>query len=213
MKKIDIALLIGVVLAIMLTSLGTFANECEDIRQSVVRLHILANSDSVEDQALKLAVRDAVLEKTASLFTAQHTKQEAKEAAQSNLELIEETAREEIARQGYDYDVTARVTNLFFDTRVYDDFTLAAGNYDAVQIEIGSGEGKNWWCVMFPPMCIPAASEDNPLPLEDQIRDLGQPVRYKPAFAIVEAIESLQKSNDNETPRSRDSGVSEGINP
>lgn len=193
MKRIEIAIAIGLVCSILLTSFTAFAKECDEIRHSVVRLHILANSDDEADQTLKLAVRDAILAGTEDLFTASRSKEESEALAAERLAEIEELSKEEIARQGYDYSVTARIVNRYFDTRVYDGFTMPAGRYDAVQVEIGSGEGRNWWCVMFPPMCLPAASEQNDTPLEEQIRNLGEQPVYKPAFAVVEAIESIQE--------------------
>lgn len=193
MKRIELAVALGLLFAILISNFTTFAEECDEIRHSVVRLHILANSDSDSDQTLKLAVRDAILAGTEELFTAPRTKEEAEALAGSHLGEIEAIAQDEIARQGYNYDVSARVVNRFFDTRHYDGFTMPAGRYDAVQVEIGSGDGKNWWCVMFPPMCIPAASEHTDLPVEEQIRSLGQPSQYKPAFAVVEAIEGFQE--------------------
>lgn len=194
MKRFDIALIIGLAATILLSSFSGFARECDVVRQSVVRLHILANSDSEADQALKLAVRDAILTGTSDLFHTPQTKEQAEAAAAAHLQEIEALARAELARQGSDYAVAARIVNRFFDTRVYDTFTMPAGRYDAVQVEIGEGAGKNWWCVMFPPMCVPAATEKDDTPLEDQIRELGEPPRYKPAFALVEALEGLRET-------------------
>lgn len=191
MKRFDLALAIGLAASILITSFTGFAQECDDVRRAVVRLHILANSDSEEDQTLKLAVRDAVLKGTEEIFAQSRTKEEAEALVADHLREIESIAAAEIARQGYDYAVSARIVNRFFDTRVYDGFTMPAGRYDAVQIEIGSGQGRNWWCVMFPPLCIPAASDNGGTLLEEQIRKLGQPPEYEPAFALVEAIEGL----------------------
>lgn len=193
MKRFELAIAIGLLCSILLTSFTAFAQECDDIRHEVVRLHILANSDSDEDQALKLAVRDAILAGTEDMFTSARTKEEAERLAAGRLAEIEALAEAEILRQGYDYQVSARIVNRFFDTRVYEDFTMPAGRYDAVQVEIGAGAGKNWWCVMFPPMCLPAAQEHEDTPLEEQILGLGEPVVYKPAFAVVEMIEAMQE--------------------
>lgn len=193
MKRFEIALAIGLVCAIFLSAFSGFAQECEEIRHEALRLHILANSDSNADQALKLAVRDAVLEQTAGLFQASQTKEQAEAEVETRLAEIEQIAVAEIRRQGYDYPAAVRLVNRYFETREYDGFTMPAGRYDAVQVEIGAGNGRNWWCVMFPPMCVPAASEQGASSLEEQIRALGEPPQYKPAFAVVEAIESLQE--------------------
>jgi stage II sporulation protein R len=191
MKRIEMAMVAGLICSVCLSVFTSFAGECGEIRGGVVRLHILANSDSEEDQALKLAVRDAVLAGTGETFTAARTKEQAVAAAEASLHDVESIAAGEIIQRGYDYDVSARVVNRYFETRAYDGFTMPAGRYDAVQVEIGAGEGQNWWCVMFPPLCVPAAEAED-LPLEQQIRALGDKPVYKPAFAVVELIESLQ---------------------
>lgn len=202
MKRLEAALFVGVVFSILLSSFGSFGKQCEEIQDGVLRLHILANSDSEEDQRLKLQVRDAILARSEELFRNAASKSEAEEAAAFHLDAIEAAALEEIRRQGCDAPVSVRLVNRFFDTRVYEDFTMPAGRYDAVQVEIGSGGGRNWWCVMFPPMCLPAAMEQPSLPLEEQILDLGEPPRYKPAFAVVELVEELRETLRPRAPES-----------
>ena len=119
-------------------SMLPFQAACADLENDVFRLHILANSDSDEDQALKLKVRDRVLSYTEELFARAKTK----------------VAANEVVKQGYSYPVKAEITNMFFTTRHYDSYTLPAGNYDALRLTIGEGDGHNWWCVMFPALCI-----------------------------------------------------------
>lgn len=191
MKRIELAALIGMIAAVILSAFTAFAGDCADVRQQVVRLHVMANSNSNEDQALKLAVRDAVLEGTAQLFSDAQDKSQVEQNAASHLADIQDIARAEILRQGYDYSVEAQLVNMFFDTRTYGDLTLPAGYYDAIRITIGSGQGKNWWCMMFPPMCIPAATPGDGGPLEQQIKDLGQQPQYEPKFAVVELLETV----------------------
>jgi len=192
MKRFEVAILCGIVLAIIISSFTAFAGQCEEVRGEVVRLHILANSNSDEDQALKLAVRDAVLEGTSGIFTLSVDKEQIEQLTFENLPLIEEIAASEIRRCGYEYPVTAEVVNMYFETRTYENATLPAGYYDAVRITIGSGAGQNWWCVMFPPMCIPAATGAEGTELEEQIASLGQQPQYEPKFAVVELVESLK---------------------
>lgn len=192
MKKIDLALAIGLVAAIFLTSLTGFARDCDEVRQSVVRLHILANSDDADDQNLKLAVRDEILAGTSDLFSAVLTKEQAESEVVKHLGEIESIAKNVITARGYDYDAKAELVNMFFETRVYGDVTMPAGRYDAVRVKIGSAKGKNWWCVMFPPMCIPAASEK--LEVEEQIDMLGQQPRYVPKLAILELVEKAAEA-------------------
>jgi len=193
MKRIELAALIGMIVAVLLSAFTAFAGDCADVRQQVLRLHVMANSNSNEDQALKLAVRDAVLEGTARLFSDAHDKSQIEENAAGHLSEIQALAQAEILRQGYDYPVEAQLVNMFFDTRAYGELTLPAGYYDAVRITIGSGEGKNWWCMMFPPMCIPAASPGDGGPLEEQIRELEQHPQYEPKFAVVELLETVSQ--------------------
>lgn len=159
LKLIEIALLIG--LAVFLAS-GALALRTQDaLADKVVRLHVLANSDSEEDQALKLRVRDVVLERATELLEQSADRREAEGLLRGNLLELERIAAEEIKVCGYDYPVTAELTDTEFPTKEYDGFTLPAGEYLALRIVIGEGGGRNWWCVVFPPLCT-AASADVP---------------------------------------------------
>ena len=190
MKRTDLALLLGTLLAVGLASFSSFASECAEIRSNVVRLHILAHSDSQEDQVLKEKVRDALLERAGDLF-AGASKQAAQAAANEQLADMEQIARAVVLAQGFDYPVCAELVNMYFDTRYYNDTPMAAGWYDAVRITIGSGNGQNWWCVMFPPICLPAAMPDSAHALEQQIEEMGA-VTYRPRFALLELAEQAQ---------------------
>lgn len=159
-KTIEKALLMGLVLTAAVTFSG-FAGVCEALPEEVLRLHVLANSDSQEDQALKLQVRDRILEESASLMDGVSDKEDALQAAEEAIPALEEAARDEIRKQGYSYPVSIAVEKVYFPTREYGDTTLPAGKYDALRVVIGSGEGQNWWCVLFPALCLPAA-EDTP---------------------------------------------------
>lgn len=189
----ELSLVVGMIVAILLSSLGAFGSEWEETREEVLRLHLLANSDSPEDQALKLAVRDVVLEETQGLFGQEISKAELEVLALAHLDEIAVIAQQEIYRQGYDYPVEAQLVNMYFDTRSYDGFTFPAGSYDAVRLVIGEGEGQNWWCVMFPPMCLPAVEGTDALPLEERILHLGETPQYLPKFAVVELVETLRE--------------------
>ena len=192
MKKFEIAMILGFVLSICLTSTFSFASDCSAVRDEVLRLHILANSDSEADQELKLSVRDRVLEETGELFSGAENLEVAQTLARENLQKIEAVAKDEISKNGFDYDVTASLVRMYFETRHYDDYTLPAGTYDAVRIEIGQAEGKNWWCVMFPPICVASAME--PDELEQMLSEKGEDIvtgteKYKVKFFIVELFE------------------------
>ena len=153
----EIALLIG--MAVFLISGAVSLQNRDQLADKVVRLHILANSDSEEDQALKLRVRDRVLERATELLEQTGDRREAADVLQSHLPELERIAAEEISDCGYEYDVTAAVANTMFPTKEYDGFTLPAGEYLALRIIIGEGNGHNWWCVVFPPLCTTAAAD------------------------------------------------------
>ncbi len=162
MKRWMKALAGGVVLCLVLTLCG-FDGDCQQIRDSVVRLHILAHSDSREDQALKLQVRDAVTAAAAGWLDGANGEGEALEKIRQYLPKLQEIAQQTVYDHGYTYPVKATLCRMFFDTRQYDEVTMPAGVYDAVRIVIGEGEGKNWWCVIYPPMCINAAVKEQTL--------------------------------------------------
>ena len=127
----------------MVGSFVGFEADCREISQSVFRLHILANSDSQEDQDLKLKVRDRILQDTQGLFESTGDLQQTEEQVAQHLPEIREIALDEIHKQGYSYDVQIYMVNMWFETRTYDTITLPAGNYDALRIVIGNGEGHN----------------------------------------------------------------------
>lgn len=129
------------------------------LASQVIRLHILANSDSEEDQALKLEVRDRVLETTSALLAGETEPQAAAVLLNQHLDDIAQTAAQEISAQGHDDRVEVRLEQTWFPTRQYQGISLPAGNYLALRVLIGAAEGHNWWCVVFPNLCLPAVSE------------------------------------------------------
>lgn len=186
-----------VFLFVTIFSFTSFANECDEIRQSVLRLHILANSDSAEDQALKLKVRDAVLKEGSDIFNNASDRETAQQRIEKNSDRLVAIAKRVIKENGYDYDVQIKFSNEFFNTRTYDDVTLPAGMYDAVRILIGSGEGKNWWCVMFPPMCLPAAESSAQIDdvlTKNEVKIVKSNPEYEVRFKIVEVFEKIKNS-------------------
>ena len=183
-RRLDAALGAGLLLAMLITPLAGFGQRCAQVRQEVLRLHILANSDSEADQALKLRVRDAVLEETGGLFAAAGTLEEAQAAALENLPAIEAAARRALAEAGSDAPVKAELTRMYFNTREYgEDTTLPAGEYQALRLSIGEARGRNWWCVMFPPLCVPAAEAavegQESKAAEEDIEALNQEPHYQ----------------------------------
>ena len=156
-KRLELALLIGL-LAALIWGMWSIRSQ-QVLADKVVRLHILANSDSEEDQALKLQVRDAVLERAEEILERAHDRSAAEEDLREALPELREIALETVASQGYDYDVTAELTDAAFPTREYDGFTLPAGEYLALRLVIGAGEGHNWWCVVCPPLCAQTTTD------------------------------------------------------
>ena len=159
LKLVEIALLIG--LAVFLVSGGLALRAQEQLSERVVRLHVLANSDGEEDQALKLKVRDRVLARATELLTQAKNRAEAESLLRAALPELETLAAGELRANGCDYPVRAELTDTEVPTRAYDGFTLPAGEYLALRVMIGEGAGRNWWCVVFPPLCT-AASADVP---------------------------------------------------
>lgn len=129
------------------------------LASQVIRLHVLANSDIEEDQALKLEVRDRVLETTSALLAGETEPQAAAVLLNQHLDDIAQTAAQEISAQGHDDRVEVRLEQTWFPTRQYQGISLPAGNYLALRVLIGAAEGHNWWCVVFPNLCLPAVSE------------------------------------------------------
>lgn len=191
------AVAVALVLVLTLGICG-FDARCDEIRENVLRLHVLANSDSQQDQALKLKVRDAVLVESQKVFENCKTEQEAVTQAKKHIDVFENTAKNVIVENGFDYSVRVEVAETWFETREYEEFSLPAGNYEALRVIIGEGEGKNWWCVMFPSVCLPAATvkdKDFKGVLEDDTAKIvEQPKRYKARFKVVEIFEKARKS-------------------
>lgn len=125
-----------------------------NIESSVFRLHVIANSDSKEDQDLKYIVRDNILTYINGISKNASTKEEVIEIARNNIDTIKQIAQETVYENGYNYSVNIKIGNFAFPTKQYGDISLPAGFYDALRVEIGSASGQNWWCVMFPPLCF-----------------------------------------------------------
>jgi len=156
-RRLLIALL---VLASVMLFLGALPIRGEEeIYNAVIRLHVLANSDSEEDQALKLRVRDAILEVTEPLLRDCVSREEAQQILEKHEFLLKETAESALRKAGNTTDaVTVILTEESYPTRSYDSFCFPSGNYLSLQIRIGEAEGQNWWCCLFPPLCVGAAT-------------------------------------------------------
>ena len=159
-----------------LISFTGFCGVCENLQKDVFRLHILANSDTETDQQLKLKVRDGILEYTKEIFGNCENREQAIRTAEKNLDKID-----------------AYITNMDFNTRVYENFTLPAGKYDALRIVIGNGQGHNWWCMIYPSLCIPSAQKNKPeLSLDSsEIDVISHSEQYEIKFRLVEIFENI----------------------
>jgi stage II sporulation protein R len=158
MKKILKRIVLCAAVAGVIWLWGVIAQR-EKLNENLIRLHVVANSDSAEDQAIKLRVRDAIVESLSEAMADIADIDQARAYIQENLPKIQRTANETLKALGCDEKAVASFQEEIFDTRYYDTFTLPAGVYEALRITIGEGEGKNWWCVAFPSLCMPATSQ------------------------------------------------------
>lgn len=151
-------LLALLVACLVCTALWAEAAQAQ-LADHVIRLHVLANSDTQADQELKLQVRDAVLARTDAILAGQDSADQAAALLRAHLDDLAQTAEEEIQARGYAYPVEVRLEETWFPTRTYENVSLPAGNYLALRVLIGQAEGQNWWCVVFPSLCLSAVTE------------------------------------------------------
>ena len=174
-----------------------------ELYDNVIRLHVLANSDSEEDQALKLLVRDAVVEKTKTIFKNVDNRKQAEAILRQNLPVIEQTARDALRAAGAENTVTVELGQESYPTREYERLAFPAGEYLSLRVMIGEAEGKNWWCVLFPPLCLTAATAQSEQETEticlsaglsgEQYRMIADTdeTKYKLRFKILEVAEEF----------------------
>lgn len=198
MKKLPKLAFYLLIITLLISALPTDAEA--NIYEDTIRLHILANSDSKEDQALKISVRDGLLLKYGERLRSAGSFEGAAQLAEDLLSEIESFAEELINAEGYDYSVTAILSEEWYETRDYDGFSLPCGIYTSLRILIGEGEGKNWWCVMYPPLCTELACED--APADDGFIDytkeeliLISGSKYNVKFKILEDLSRVFSKN------------------
>ena len=190
---------VAVLIATMV--LAVIPTEAEgEIYEDTLRLHILANSDSAEDQALKLRIRDKLLLTYGEKLRDGASIDEAKLTVTGLLSFIENDVETWIREMGYDYEVKAMLGEEWYDTRDYGDFSLPAGYYSSLRIIIGNGSGQNWWCVMYPPMCMELACES--APADDGVVDYSKEEialiksgKYQVKFKILEDLSRMFAKN------------------
>ena len=178
---------------------GVWASASEGaLAGQVLRLHVVANSDSEEDQTLKLLARDAVLELASQLLDGVSDRARAEEILSAHLNELAQAGAEALAAQGCTDQVTAEIADQWFPTREYATFSLPAGQYRALRITIGAGAGRNWWCVVFPPLCLGSVTEESVetaaggVLSEDQVSLItGQDGGYVLKFRLIEWWQEL----------------------
>ena len=182
--------------AVCIGSMSAYALDCEEVRSEVLRLHVIANSDSEHDQNIKLLVRDSLLQAGADCFSGAVSVQQAAEAVLQPKQELTAVADAVLAEHGVNYRAQIRVQTEYFETRTYEDVTLPAGHYLAVCVILGEGQGKNWWCVMFPPLCLPVATQnatEYAVFSETDNTVIAAEDGYEIRFKIVEWFEALQQ--------------------
>lgn len=209
-KLLPIFFIIFLLIIYILLCINSYVNAVSNnISSSVFRLHVIANSDSVEDQSLKYKVRDKILEYTNTLIDVNsNSKEEVINIVNQNIAILKQVAQNTVYENGFNYNVNISIGNFYFPTKYYGDISLPAGYYDALRVEIGNAKGQNWWCVMFPPLCfvdvtsgiVPDDSKENlqeNLPGEeyDLISSDSEEIQFK--FKLVEIFENLKETIAN----------------
>ena len=205
MKKFKNFLIIFLLfLVYILISIFSYSNAVStDISNSIFRLHVIANSNSEEDQNLKYLVRDELIKYMNSICENITSKEEAIKIANDNKEEFFNIAKKVIRNNGFNYDVNINIGNFSFPTKTYGDISIPAGFYDALKVEIGSSSGQNWWCVMFPSLCfvdvsngiVPEESKEN---LENNLEEenynliSSDKFEFKLKFKLVELFENAK---------------------
>lgn len=192
MKRIFLFIPIFLAFIFLFVSITPTIVMSENIAQKVFRLHILANSNEQYDQQLKLKVRDEILEQSKFIFSNCKSLDDAICSAKNNINYFESTARRVIKNNGYNYDVKVKIDKEYFDVRDYKDFSLPAGIYNCIRIVIGEGSGKNWWCVMYPSVCLTGCTDDFDNVLTDKEIEAIKSNKYIAKFKALEIIEKIK---------------------
>ncbi|MBR6781680.1 MAG: stage II sporulation protein R [Clostridia bacterium] len=197
-KRLYVAIVILLIVMMAMSFLPVHGEQ--EVYDTVVRLHVLANSDREEDQALKMEVRDTVLEAAAPYLEGCTTQEEAIQSLTLHLSDLEAVAAETVTAEGYDYPVTVLLGEEDYPTRTYESCAFPAGTYVSLRVCIGDAEGQNWWCCLFPPLCLSAATAKSEN--EDAFIQVGltkdqygiitetEKTKYKVRFKILEVIEN-----------------------
>lgn len=192
-KIFNIAVICALISSIMLSMVG-FKNSCDEMCDNIIRIRIIANSDSKEDQELKIKIRDNVLITSKLMYEEADTYEDAVTVTNENIEKLLKVAQNTISANGFSYNVSLDFRDEFFETRKYDEFTLPSGVYKTAVFTVGEGNGKNWWCVIFPQVCVGACAGS----LEDSVSKGSADYAYNAdsyviKFKTVEIFEKVKK--------------------
>lgn len=174
--------LVTIILVLCVTLIGSYTLMAwgQPLNKSVLRLHVIANSDSPTDQALKLEVKDRIVTRMGEEFIDVKNAEEARSIALNQKDEIKELAEAVVASRGYDYPVAVYIGEFDFPTKSYGNVVLPQGRYEAVRVVLGEGAGKNWWCVLFPPLCMVSSS--------DQGLSLNSPAQAQVSLKCLELL-------------------------
>lgn len=196
MRVIELVLLVG--LALFFALCTSLERQQQRISDALIRLHVVANSDNEEDQAVKLLVRDAVLEQAQALLEQADSKESAQIILTQHLDELEQAANRVLTEKGSGQCAVVTLNRELFGTRNYDGFSLPGGYYDALRVSIGSGEGRNWWCVVYPQICTAATSAQRDtvavmggMDQEELAILKGETPEYQLKFRMIELLEDL----------------------
>jgi stage II sporulation protein R len=172
-------------LAAVLLSFFGFGTNCKAIEEKVVRLHILANSDSEYDQRIKMEVRDSVFAYSQLLIGEADSPESSEAILEEHLDEIEDVANKRLEELGADYTAQAEVVKDYFSTREYETFTLPAGEYTALRVNLGEGIGHNWWCALYPTVCVSSSAEFTGF-TQEETQIVTNPEEYRVSFKLYE---------------------------
>ncbi len=179
---------VGFVISLIICNLSDLNNDLRNIQGKVLRIHILANSNLDYDQALKLQVKDEILSLHGDIFSNDTNLYESEMTLLNNIDRIEKTANEVVDKCGFDYSVSCNLVHIDFPEKTYGDITLPAGDYDALQVKIGEAKGENWWCMIYPQICVATAicEDETEYFTENEIKMLKNPKKVKIKFKVIE---------------------------
>lgn len=198
----ETAVLTGLMVSLFAQGAVQCAGAREQVKGDVFRLHIIANSDSDEDVKLKLKVRDAILEASEDIFSGAVTAEQAERSAAAQLDKFRDTALRAVRENGFDYDIECEIADVYFDERTYGSVTLPEGEYTALRIKIGEAAGHNWWCVMFPQLCLPGVTDteevlqaayDDGAITDEELKILSDPSDYEVRFYFAELFDKIYR--------------------